>query len=86
MKRKSSEQSEKSENFEVIKNYKTKFKDVGGCQNVKEELFQCVDLLKYAKYNVRIPKGLVMEEPPGTTLSVGAIAKSRATKREAQSV
>ena len=70
MKRKSSEQSEKSENFEVIKNYKTKFKDVGGYQNVKEELFQCVDLLKnyqkYAKYNVRIPKGLVMEGPPGT--------------------
>jgi cell division protease FtsH len=64
------ESKEKSDNFEVIRNYKTKFKDVGGYENVKEELFQCVDLLKnytkYAKYSVRIPKGLVMEGPPGT--------------------
>ena len=64
------ESKERSDNFEVIRNYKTKFKDVGGYDNVKEELFQCVDLLKnytkYAKYNVRIPKGLVMEGPPGT--------------------
>lgn len=64
------ESKEKSDNFEVIRNYKTKFKHVGGYENVKEELFQCVDLLKnytkYAKYSVRIPKGLVMEGPPGT--------------------
>jgi cell division protease FtsH len=59
----------KSTHFEVIKNYKVKFEDIGGYQNIKNELEQCIDLLKnypkYAKYNVRIPKGLIFEGPPG---------------------
>jgi len=59
----------KSDNFEVLIDSPLNFTDVGGFDRIKEELYQCVDFLsnhtKYQGFNVRCPKGLILEGPPG---------------------
>jgi cell division protease FtsH len=55
--------------FQIIKNSEYSFNDVGGYGKIKEELLQSADILinyeKYQKYNVRTPKGMIFEGPPG---------------------
>ena len=59
---------------------KTKFKDVAGMEEVKDELVEIVDYLKnptkYQKVGAKIPKGVLLYWPPGAgkTLLARAVA------------
>ena len=59
----------KSENFEAILDQDFNFENIGGYDNIKNELMQTADILinyeKYIDYNIRIPRGIILEGPPG---------------------
>ena len=64
----------------VESNVKTRFKDVAGCEEEKEEVREIIDYLrsprKFTDMGAHIPKGILMVGPPGTgkTLLAKAVA------------
>lgn len=52
-----------------VEGEKTTFKDIAGYEYVKEELQEIVDFIKnpekYEKYTDKVPKGILLEGPPG---------------------
>jgi len=59
----------RSENFEITKKHSNTFASIGGYDSIKKELRQCLDILtnytKYQAFNVRTPRGIIFEGPPG---------------------
>lgn len=55
------------DNEHIVSNYN--FTSIGGYTSVKRDLFQLKEMLlerfNYEKYNIRIPKGILLEGPPG---------------------
>lgn len=66
-------------NIKAIKS-KTKFADIAGIDSIKEELTEIIDFLnnpnKYRKFDVKLPRGVLLVGPPGVgkTMLASALA------------
>ena len=66
--------------IEPVKDIKTTFKDVKGCEEVKAELTEIIEYLKnpgkFTRLGAKLPKGVLLVGPPGTgkTLVARAVA------------
>lgn len=73
----------KAKLFNQETDVKTKFKDVAGCEESKEEIMEFVKFLqdpeKYEKLGAKIPRGAILSGPPGT----GKTLLAKATAGEA---
>ena len=62
-------EEDKTDLFHSVKDKLFNFTKIGGYQEIKEELLQMKDLFdnvsKYKQYDIRIPRGLLLEGPPG---------------------
>lgn len=68
-KRTSAPKTSESGQFTIEQTHLYNFTNIGGYHSVKTELLQVADMMlspsDYTKYNVRIPKGILLEGPPG---------------------
>ena len=66
--------------FKVIRKNKTKFDNICGMDNIKEDMRALVDMLKSPNIakekGVRLPKGIILEGPPGNGKTLFAKALS----------
>lgn len=70
--------------YDPAKDQKVLFKDVAGCKNQKQEMYEFIDFLKnptkYSDAGAKLPKGALLSGPPGTGKTL--IAKASACESE----
>ena len=69
-----------SASFDIVQRSEYRFSDVLGCDEIRQELLQILDVMKnperYKRFGAKTPKGVLLKGPPGTgkTLIAKALA------------